>query len=234
MHWWKGWSSHIGRRLVRVAKLGKLCRYIQNHAACLPQVHQPVHPNQRMCAGTLLRAQRLSQTPNNLNLGFLTVIQNGNGYAGGYLVTNLWGRPLEFRLTGTVEPSRVHEVLYGVTLKPYLCADLIGKALIEKTTTPVQLLVTDHDLTLDIRHRVQTPVLLVLAGGQASMPADGVLRPPQENRPALVRHRRYPDDDAAIRNLVDKLDPTFDLLEPFSRIREAMIEVGNASAARAA
>src|SRR5262249_11542133 len=29
-------------------------------------------------------------------LGFLTVLQEASGYLGGYLVTNLWGRPLEF------------------------------------------------------------------------------------------------------------------------------------------
>src|SRR5437879_1147063 len=31
-----------------------------------------------------------------INLGFLTVLHEANGYLGGYLVTNNWGRPLEF------------------------------------------------------------------------------------------------------------------------------------------
>src|SRR4051812_10940115 len=40
--------------------------------------------------------QDVVSTP--LNLGFLVVL-NDNGYLGGYLVTNAWGRPLEFRLS---------------------------------------------------------------------------------------------------------------------------------------
>src|SRR2546421_4254764 len=85
------------------------------------------------------------------NLGFLTVLQEASGYLGGYLVTNLWGRPLEFRLTSAVQPNKVQQILYGDTLLPYLCADLIGKTLVDKTGLPVQLLVTDREAVLDLR-----------------------------------------------------------------------------------
>src|SRR5437773_707729 len=42
-----------------------------------------------------------------LTLGFLTVLHDAAGFTGGYLVTNAWGRPLEFRLTTPVQPNRV-------------------------------------------------------------------------------------------------------------------------------
>ena len=57
-----------------------------------------------------------------LNLGFLTVLHEASGYRGGYLVTNVWGRPLEFRLSTAVQPTRVQQILYGGTLQPYICA----------------------------------------------------------------------------------------------------------------
>src|SRR5262249_19826107 len=98
-------------------------------------------------------------TPAPLNLGFLTVVQESGGYLGGYLVTNNWGRPLEFRLSSAVQPNRVHQILYGGTLKAYVCADLIGKALVEKTATPMQLLLTDSEPVLDLRLKVATPVV---------------------------------------------------------------------------
>ena len=41
-----------------------------------------------------------------LKLGFLTVLEEPSSYLGGYLVTNAWGRPLEFRLSTAVQPSR--------------------------------------------------------------------------------------------------------------------------------
>src|SRR6516165_8784949 len=63
--------------------------------------------------------------PTTLNLGFLTVLNEVSGYLGGYLVTNNWGRPLEFRLSTAVQPNRVQQVLYAHTLEGYVCADLI-------------------------------------------------------------------------------------------------------------
>src|SRR5262245_66612569 len=84
-----------------------------------------------------------SVAPASANIGFLTVLQEPTGQLGGYLVTNSWGRPLEFRLSTAVQPGRVHQILYGPTLENYICADLIGKTLFDKTTTPVAVVLTD-------------------------------------------------------------------------------------------
>src|SRR6516162_1317357 len=67
-------------------------------------------------------------------LGFLTVLHEASGYLGGYLVTNVWGRPVEFRLSTAVQPNRVQQILYGGKLQPYICADLIGKTMVDKTS----------------------------------------------------------------------------------------------------
>ena len=95
------------------------------------------------------------------HLGFLTVLHEPGGYLGGYLVTNLWGRPLEFRLSTAVQPNRVQQILYGQTLEPYLCGQLIGKTLVEKTATPVQMVITDHPAALELRRGIDLPVLWV-------------------------------------------------------------------------
>ena len=50
-----------------------------------------------------------------LTLGFLTVLHDAAGFTGGYLVTNAWGRPLEFRLTTPVQPNRVQATFKLVT-----------------------------------------------------------------------------------------------------------------------
>jgi hypothetical protein len=176
----------------------------------------------------------LVQATNSLNLGFLTIVDEGPSYIGGYLVTNLWGRPLEFRLSSGVQPNRMQEILFGATLQAYLCADLIGKALVEKAATPVQLLLTDHELTLDLRHRVATPVVWLARDVAISVPAQSVIRQATNDQPALVCHSRFPEDAVPIREITGKLDPSFDLLEPFSRIREALAEARSSNIARAA
>ena len=76
------------------------------------------------------------------HLGFLTVLHESGGYLGGYLVTNLWGRPLEFRLSTAVQPNRVQQILYAQTLAGYVCGEVIGKALYDKTATPTQVILT--------------------------------------------------------------------------------------------
>src|SRR5205809_4555368 len=86
------------------------------------------------------------------------IVHEPNGYVGGYLVTNQWGRPLEFRLSTAVQPNRVQQILYGGTLQSYICADLIGKTLVEKTSAGVQFVLTDHEAVLDLRQRLEIPV----------------------------------------------------------------------------
>ena len=67
-------------------------------------------------------------------LGFLTVLEHEqHGLVGGYLILNLAGRPLEFHCTAPVKPNRTQEILYGLTLKPYLYGEQIGQTLLSKS-----------------------------------------------------------------------------------------------------
>ncbi len=168
----------------------------------------------------------MQSQPTAANLGFVTVIHENGGYLGGYLVTNSWGRPLEFRLTTAVQPTRVQQILYGTTLKPYLYADLIGKTLLERTAVPAQLLVTDCEPLLDLRCHSSIPLAWLAA-------ADDPLAARLEQvgatihrtaAGALLCHPKFPADGPIIGRVLDQMDPAIDLSEPFSRIREALIE----------
>jgi hypothetical protein len=161
-----------------------------------------------------------------LHLGFLTVFAGDTGFLGGYLVTNSWGRPLEFRLSTAVQPNRVQQILYGNTLTEYVCADLIGKTLVEKTATPAHLLVTDSLHVLPVRSRLGLPVLAVVPEGQ--FPPPGSDRPlirfshPRSSVPLTLDPKA--DDEGQVRAVLDRVDAALDLTEPFARIREAMGE----------
>jgi hypothetical protein len=167
-------------------------------------------------------------------LGFLTVLREASGYVGGYLVTNTWGRPLEFRLSSAVQPNRVQQILYGGTLQPYVCADLIGKTLVDKAAMAVQLVVTDREAVRDLRLKLEVPVLWlapaddprVAAHAQGLRPLGGgaLVSQPGAGRNPLLCHPRYPGDGALAREWLARLDAGFDLAEPFTRIREAIGE----------
>ena len=160
-----------------------------------------------------------------VQLGFLTILQESNGFLGGYLVTNQWGRPLEFRLSTAVQPNRIHQILYGQTLQGYLCGELIGKTLVEKCTAQPQFILTDKPHALHLRPHVQAPVLLLGDGG-ASLGESPALcvRSAGEKQTAVFAHSRFPEDREAIEQLLERLDGRLDLNEPFLRVREAVAE----------
>jgi hypothetical protein len=158
-----------------------------------------------------------------VNIGFLTVLQEQTGWLGGYLVTNGWGRPLEFRLTTAVQPNRVQAALYGPTLNEYLLADLIGKTLVEKTGCKPELIVTDVPGVLPLRSRVEVPVVAVRQENNPA-PADATAFVHPRSSLGMLVSSRFADDRGAISQLLERVDPAVDLAEPFGRIREAIAE----------
>lgn len=158
-----------------------------------------------------------------VTLGFLTMLQEPSGWIGGYLVTNGWGRPLEFRLTTAVQPNRVQAALYGPTLGEYLLADLIGRTLVEKTPAKPDLIVTDVPAALALRSRVALPVLAVRPeAGAAQENAIPFLHP--RSAAGLLLPPRFENDRGHVTQVLERVDPAVDLAEPFARIREAIAE----------
>ena len=152
-------------------------------------------------------------TPAAIALGFLSLCQDAGGVSGGYLVTNAWGRPLEFRLSSSVQPTRVQQLLYGPTLLDYLHCELIGKTLVEKSATPPALIVTDTPTGLGLFTRLGVPVVSV---GDAC--ADGL------THARCGQPLRFAGDRDRVLFLLDQIDAAVDLCEPFARIREAAAE----------
>lgn len=177
----------------------------------------------------------IASTPTNSTLpispqlvGFLSIVHDPSGILGGYLITNSWGRPVEFRLTTAVSPNRVQQILYGPTLAEYLHADLIGKALVEKASSVPGLIVVDALPALALRTRVEVPVVAVVPkAGEVllSAGADEYITLANPRSPSGVI---FPAKFAADRELIEKrleaVDPAVDLSEPFLRVREAVAE----------
>jgi hypothetical protein len=154
-------------------------------------------------------------------VGFLTVAHDPTGVLGGYLVTNAWGRPLEFRLSTAVQPNRVQQILYGPTLTEYLHADLIGKTLVEKTATQPGLIITDSLAALGLRSRTGIPVVAIGPHSESDEVVE--LVHPRSSAPLLLS-AKFPEDRALIEARLEAVDPAVDLAEPFTRIREAISE----------
>jgi hypothetical protein len=148
------------------------------------------------------------------NVGFLAILNEASGTLGGLLVTNAWGRPLEFRLTSAVQPNRVQAILYGAALPGFLAGELIGKTLVDKTTTPLKWIVTDAVHALDLRNHVPCPVAL-----STTTDVTGTVAASKN----LVVAERFAADVPLIAELLAQ-SPSLDLAEPFQRIRDAIVE----------
>ena len=178
-------------------------------------------------------------------LGFLTVVEHSQyGLFGGYLILNTAGRPLEFHCTAPIKPNRAQEILYGPTLQSFLYGEQIGQTLISQGSAPPLLVCTDREPALAAREHVASPVVLVLPSQAANEPEDEEstrffrIDGPHRDGPRLVtfqlgRNRlalpeRADEDRRLIGERLADLAESFDLAEPFQRIREAIEEAQQA------
>ena len=182
-------------------------------------------------------------------LGFLTVVDcPQDGLFGGYLALNFLGRPLEFRCTAPIKANRAQQILYGQTLDAYLYGEQIGKTLLEGVSHPPLVICTDRRVVLAVGDFVDMPVTLVespasqqVVAESASMDSEaktwrlhaaGVGEPPlnhfQLGRNRLATPAGAQDDPLTITDCLAELADSFDLAEPFVRIREAIEEARHA------
>ncbi len=182
-------------------------------------------------------------TKDKLRLGFLTAFEvPQRGFVGGLLVTNHFGRPLEFQCTTPVQPNRTQQILYGPTLIPFIQTELIAKTLVDKVGVKPDLILTDNQQLLDLREHISIPVAcLDDAGSPAtdSQPAEEPLagdaaRSSQIRigRHVLRFHSAHRSDEQAIEVKSQLIPDGADLLEPFERVREALNETTGAGAKR--
>lgn len=156
-------------------------------------------------------------------LGFLTTVEDSDrGYMGGLLITNRFGRPLEFQCTTPVKPNRTQEILYGPTLRPYVLSELIGRTLIDKVSVKPHLLLAEFPELLELRDHLEFPVAcFAMDSGSLAGQTSEVVKVGQQR---LRFHDQHPADAANIAKRIGEVPPEADLKEPFDRIREALAE----------
>jgi hypothetical protein len=157
-------------------------------------------------------------------IGFLTVTEHAeHGLFGGYLILNVSGRPLEFHCTAPLKPSRAQEILYGPTLHPFLFGEQIGQTLLAKAKVKPFLVCTDADAMLAAREFSEVPLVFVSSPESESGMTQGT--PFSLGKRKVVTAPTHPDDQAvALEKWSAAHADSLDLLEPFTRIREALEE----------
>jgi len=169
--------------------------------------------------------------------GFLTIVETSEaGLFGGYLALCEAGRPLEFRCTTPVVPSRAQAILYGPTLRPYLVADVIGVALLEKAKIKTSMVLTDDRDYLQLAP-LRSETFIHVSRSESSKVEQGATTGHDEAPHAhgectfTVRQWRLHAESVAVprpNEIAAQIEPllgNLDLLEPFDRIRSALAEI---------
>ena len=170
-------------------------------------------------------------------LAFLTVCEGEDGNCfGGLLAVNPSGRPLEFHCTAPVRANRAQQILFGSTLPAFVYGEQISKALLSGLELVPAVVCTDRTPVLAVQPDVAEPMVLVerieqgneggkeetLARDTAGEVTAGLSWEMGSYR-LTIDHRRE-QQRAEIERLVELLDETVELDEPFERIREAIQE----------
>jgi hypothetical protein len=185
-------------------------------------------------------------------LGFLTAVEDAErGYLGGLLITNRFGRPLEFQCTAPVKPNRTQQILYGPTLRPYVLGELIGRTLLEKVGVKPHLVLVESLDLLELRAATSTPIVSMVSAATSSKSKIGDETENQLNEQngqsdralpnsmrlgneAVMFHTSHDEDRTEIEKFAKLVPADADLREPFERVREALVETIRLSMARPA
>jgi hypothetical protein len=170
-----------------------------------------------------------------MQVGFLGHLdfENGSAYRGAILVTDAWGKPLEFRCTAPVKPNQVQRTLYGQTLMPHILVELLASPLLQSCQAKPEVILVQEASFFDVRHRFEAPVVLLRrqgAGVNVRSDGDEELHKPivvasesGKFDPIVVEsHWQFPGDLQSCCDRVRELFGRWDLMEPFERLNKGL------------
>jgi len=158
---------------------------------------------------------------------------NGTAYREAILVTDEWGKPLEFRCTAPVKPNAVQRTLYGQTLMPHLLVELIGRPLLEAVQEKPEVVIVQEALFFDLRCKTDTPLVRVRRQGsdvnvrgddEGDKPKPVVIASDSGRFEAVVMepHWQFTGDTDFCRERMRGLFGRWDLVEPFDRLTKGL------------
>jgi len=135
------------------------------------------------------------------------------------LVTDRYGRPLEFQCTTPVKPNRTQELLYGPTLVPFILGELLGKTLLEKMAVKPHVVFVDRLELLPLRTCSAMPVLCVVEKGNRAF--DGLTRV-DFGQHEFALHADFDSDQDALKKIKQLFASDANMKEPLERVAEAL------------
>lgn len=159
-----------------------------------------------------------TEDPSELTLCYLSCPQDAaSAFLGALMITDYRARPLHFSFVSPVRPTRVQRILYGSTLEDHVKIDVIGRELLKDLPIVPDVLFVDTEQILAIRQITDIPVAFLSKS------------PEHEDDPGKLTTLHYDtgshiDDQEVVGRVLSSLEAYVDLVEPFTRMRDALKE----------
>jgi len=169
-------------------------------------------------------------------IGFLGYreFDDGQTYRGAILVTDELAKPIEFRCTAPIRPTKLQRTLYGKSLLPHILAELIGAPLVSSAREKPHLILISEEAYFDVRYKVSVPVIRVASPNGSKAKQDAQPKQPKSKSLLLqsasgkfahVEIEAHWEFGADLDSSCERLRELFgrwDLTEPFQRLSEGL------------
>lgn len=170
-------------------------------------------------------------------IGYIDIYKSGkNDFIGGVLITDRLGIPVEFRHTETVSPSKVQKVLYGQALEKFLKCETLAKCLLKDIDKKPSLLIVPDADYFPLTKLFNFPFIQLSKANREPMAQHGDFVEVSETEIHVqvlsMRHplrikvdRKNVPTFPAVKAVVLDVGRTMDMLEPLSRVHDALAEI---------
>ncbi len=165
-------------------------------------------------------------------LGYITTrVFEGPAYLGGILIVDKKGIPVEFKYVEPIRPSKLQTLLYGNTIDRYIRVESVGIPLVDAVERkPVILFIREEPFLEESKwtfpiisiSRYKGEVLSNI-GEFKELENGEYLIKIDTNLPVRVKiDKKFRERLQELINLLIEVGQNFDIMEPFSRLEEAI------------
>lgn len=160
--------------------------------------------------------------------------EDGKAIRGAILVTDDLTRPLEFRCTSPIRPTKLQTILYGQSLESHILCELVGLPLFRAITGGARIVIIRKKQLLLLRPRIEAPVVWLGTHGESEVPSGGsdggdsplITSTSGKFEPVIVSGPpEYASETQEARKKLQEIFERNDLMEPFERMRIALEQV---------
>ncbi len=167
---------------------------------------------------------------NDLKIAFVSKYQFDNdAIRGATLVTDKDTKPLEFRVTEPVRPTKIQRTLYGEILYDYILVELIAVPLIAALTEKPSFVLVQDEIFLEANSKQDIPIIRLLEEKDTVYGAEKNIQEiesPSKFPPLRITTSQNLEINLTpIKNQLEQIYISRDVLEPFNRIQKACAQV---------